>query len=122
MLPIVLAALGVVASSAFTLEVVALAYFGALIGLPLTIALASSRAPEGIQTGQVRPSLRRLLTSLRANKPFGNYFGIFFAQGIANGMLYTVEFTFHDSYLQSATRSSAGVSKPAGVLRSGKRR
>jgi Na+/melibiose symporter-like transporter len=40
------------------------------------------------------------MASLRANKPFWSYFGIFLIQGVAQGILLTVAFTFYDSYLR----------------------
>ena len=99
-LPIVLFALGVAATSEFTLQVLSYAYAFAALALPVSVILACLAAPVGTPTGQCRPSLRRLMLSLRVNKPFWNYFGIFFLHGVANGMLYTVAFTFHDSYLK----------------------
>jgi len=70
----------------------------AVVALPLTV-VASLTAPVGDRRGNTRPSVRRFIAPLRANKPFWNYFGIFFLQGVANGMLYTLAFTFYGGAL-----------------------
>lgn len=98
-LPILVAMVGLAASSAYSMEMMGYFFLVALIGVPLTTLITVTGAPQGHALPPERPALRGLFTSVRRNRPFWLYLASFVTTGIGLGVLQLM-FTFYDGYLK----------------------
>jgi GPH family glycoside/pentoside/hexuronide:cation symporter len=98
-LPILVAAAGLAASSAYSMEMMGYFFLVALVTIPLTAMVAVTAAPQGAAMPVERPDLRGLVTTLRRNRPFWMYLASFITTGIGLGVLQLM-FTFYDGYLK----------------------
>ena len=87
-------------TSEFTPEVLRIMAYAALIGLPLTVFLSVTLAPEGkpIAT-QKAESFFVMLKSIPKNKPMLIFIAILLLFGLASGMQISVLFLWLDTYL-----------------------
>ncbi len=99
LLPILVAGLGLVATSAYTLEMLHYIFLAALIIFPITIAMSLWRAPSGTDLPTRPPSLIGFLKSVRTNGPLWLYIASFTLAGMGLGALQII-FTFYDGYLR----------------------
>lgn len=97
-LPIAAAAAGLVATSAFTLEMLHYMFLAALVIFPLTMGLSLWRAPKGSQLPSKPPNLIGFVKSVRTNRPLWLYIMSFTLSGMGLGVLQII-FTFYDGYL-----------------------
>ena len=98
-LPIVVAAVGLTATSAYSMKMMGYFFLVALVTIPITTVFAVVGAPQGPVMPQERPDFRGLLSSVRRNRPFWIYLGSFITTGIGLGVLQLM-FTFYDGYLK----------------------
>jgi Na+/melibiose symporter-like transporter len=98
-LPIALAAVGLTATSAFSMKTMGYTFIVALVIIPITTAISLIKAPQGVPMPTERPDLRGMLGSLQGNKPFWIYLGSFVTTGLGLGVIQLI-FTFYDGYLK----------------------
>ena len=101
-LPILVAAVGIAASSAYTMEMMGYFFLVALVIIPLTALASCVLAPQGAAMPTERPDMIGLLRSVRRNRPFWLYLASFITTGIGLGAIQLM-FTFYDGYLKLGT-------------------
>jgi Na+/melibiose symporter-like transporter len=101
-LPILVAAVGLTATAAYSMEMMGWFFVVALVTIPLTTLVSVVAAPQGPALPQERPDFRGLLVSVRRNRPFWIYLASFMTTGIGLGVLQLM-FTFYDGYLRMGT-------------------
>jgi len=97
-LPILVAGIGLTASSAYSMQMMGWFFVVALVAIPLAISVSVASAPQGPALPHERPDFRGLLVSVRRNRPFWIYLVSFMTTGIGLGVLQLM-FTFYDGYL-----------------------
>lgn len=98
-LPIVVAWIGLTASSSYSMEMMGYFFIVALITIPVCAGISLAMAPQGTAMPRERPDLRGLVTSVSSNPPFWRYLACFVTTGIGLGATQLM-FTFYDGYLK----------------------
>jgi len=98
-LPIIVAFLGLTATSAYSIKTLSYFFLVALVVIPCTTAYSLAKAPRGAPLPADRPNLIGFLRSVRHNKPLWMYVASFTLGGIGLGVL-QVMFTFYDGFLK----------------------
>lgn len=99
LLPIVVAWIGLTASSSYSMEMMGYFFIVALLTIPLMTAFSLFSAPQGAPMPHTRPKLRGLFKSVKNNRPFLIYLASFVTTGLGLGVLQLM-FTFYDGYLK----------------------
>lgn len=100
LLPIVVAWIGLTASSSYSMEMMGYFFIVALVTIPIMTFASLMGAPKGVAPVTAeRPNLKGLLKSVKSNRPFWIYLGSFVTTGLGLGVLQLM-FTFYDGYLK----------------------
>jgi Na+/melibiose symporter-like transporter len=98
LLPIVVAGLGLTATSAFSMKTMGYYFVAAAVAIPVLHAVTLFGAPQGMKVAQERPTIFGMVDSVKQNKPFWRYLAAFMLSGLGLGVT-QISFTFYDSYL-----------------------
>lgn len=100
LLPILVAWVGLTASSNYSMEMMGYFFIVALITIPLMTAISLIGAPKGVApVSTERPNVLGLYKAVKTNRPFWVYLGCFIMTGFGLGALQLM-FTFYDGYLK----------------------
>jgi Na+/melibiose symporter-like transporter len=98
-LPILFVAIGLVATSAYSLHMMRYIFGIGCVLIPLFTVYSLTVAPSVQPIVRKRETIFDLIKAVRANRPFWYYFIGFFILGVAQGAIALI-FTFYDSYLK----------------------
>ena len=100
LLPIIVAWIGLTASSSYSMEMMGYFFLVALVTIPLMTAASLIGAPKGVApVSTERPNIAGLYKAVKTNRPFWVYLGCFIMTGFGLGALQLM-FTFYDGYLK----------------------
>ena len=96
--PIVIAGIGLAATSNFSMQMMGYYFVAGAILVPLLHAVTLIGAPQGIAMAPERPTILGMVQSVKQNRPFWRYLATFLLTWLATGTA-QISFIFYDSYL-----------------------